>query len=63
MCDVDGSYLYRKHQRAIEAGIAVSPMAVPDPPVSGWELLTTENHNDISSKTPSVMPGMQKGVS
>lgn len=59
MCDVDGSYLYRKQQRAIEAGITVSPMDIPDPPISGWEQLTTENHKDISSIIPSVMPGIR----
>ena len=58
MCDVDGSYLFRKQQRAIEGGIAVSPTGVPDLPISGWEQLTTENHKDISSKIPLVMPGV-----
>ena len=59
VCDVDGSYLYRKQQRAIEAGVLVSPMDIPDPPISGWEQLTSENHKEISSKVPSVMPGTQ----
>ena len=57
MCDVDGSYLFRKQQRAIEAGIAVAPMDIPDPPISGWEQLTNENKYSISSKIPAVMPG------
>ena len=58
MCDVDGSYIFRKQQRAIEAGIAISPMDGPTPPISGWEQLTTDNQKDISSKIPSVMPGI-----
>lgn len=58
VCDVDGSYLFRQQQRAIEGSIAVSPMGVPDPPISGWEQLTTKNHKDISSKIPLVMPGI-----
>ena len=56
VCDVDGSYLFRKQQRAVEAGIAVFPTTIP---ILGWERLSTDNQEDISSKIPSVMPGIR----
>ena len=40
-----------------EAGISISPLCIIEPPICGWEQLTAENHSDLSSKIPSVMPG------
>ena len=57
VCDVDGSYLVRKQQRMSEAGIYISPLSITEPPICGWEQLTAENHSDLSSKIPSIMPG------
>ena len=56
--DVDGSYLYRKKQLldpndAIDGG---SPL--PEPPLSGWESVTSQNVQEMSKKIPLVTPGL-----
>ena len=50
VCDVDGTYLFRKQQQMIEAGVATTPLDIPDSPISEWELLKLENHKELSSK-------------
>ena len=34
--DVDGSYLSRKHQELLAAGVSVVPLGPPTLPPSGW---------------------------
>jgi hypothetical protein len=55
--DVDGSYLYRKHQQMKQQSRNVAPLGLPPPPVSGWELVCEDNHRDISSRIPKVTQG------
>ena len=52
--DVDGSYLYRKHQRLSTTFTLTS---LPGAPVAGWESVSAENCEEMGKKTPPVMPG------
>ena len=56
--DVDGSYLYRKEQNLIAAGVITSPVDLPEPPVAGWEQLKADNHTEFCPKIPQVTPGV-----
>ena len=56
--DVDGSYLYRKHQRLFESGFKVAPLDVPCPPITGWECITDENVCSVAPKVPRVTSGV-----
>ena len=55
--DVDGSYLYRKHQLLSE-GKCVVPLSLSDIPLSGWELVDKGNYTHMARKIPCVTPGM-----
>ena len=58
--DVDGSYLWRKHQRLIESGINVVLVGIPSPPLTGWESVTEANHKEYANKIPQVTAGMHE---
>ena len=54
--DVDGSYLYKKHQ--LQGSICSTDNAtIPDVPLSGWETVDTSNYSDMSKKIPMVTHG------
>ena len=57
MVDVDGSYLFRKHQRLAESGMKVAPLDIPPPPISGWTLVTEENVHSVAQEVPKVTSG------
>ena len=59
MVDVDGSYLYRKHQQLLSKGESVAPLSLPDIPLSGWEVVNEQNYTTMAKKIPCVTPGMQ----
>ena len=56
--DVDGSYLYRKHQLLLSKGKSVAPLSLPGIPLSGWELVDKGNYTRMAKKIPCVTPGM-----
>lgn len=60
--DVDGSYMYRKKQQLSSAGFTVTTLPVPTPPLSGWELVTSEDSASMSTNIPFVTPGLFEGM-
>ena len=59
--DVDGSYLYRKHQLLLSKGKSVVPLSLPGIPLSGWERVDKGNYTLVAKKIPCVTPGMLCG--
>ena len=57
MVDVDGSYMFRKHQRMAESGVNVAPLGIPPPPISGWDSVTEDNFRSLSGDIPRVTSG------
>ena len=57
MVDVDGSYMFLKHQRVAESGVNVAPLGIPPPPISGWDSVTEENFRSLSGDIPRVTSG------
>ena len=56
--DVDGSYHQRKHKQMIDAGVAVAHLGAPtSSPLTGWEVITEANVNDLAKKLPRVTSG------
>ena len=55
--DVDGSYLYRKHQRLEAAGVNVAPLETPSPPLTGWESVSEDNVKVLADNIPRVTAG------
>lgn len=53
--DVDGFFLYQKEKRLIDSGVVTSPLALPDPPLHGWEQLKADNHMHLSTKLPNIV--------
>ena len=41
-----------------EAGESVALPTSPSPPISGWKIITEENHRTIVLSVPCVTPGM-----
>ena len=57
--DVDGSFLWRKHQSLSEPGAKVVPLtATPVSPLSGWEAVTEANHREFTDRIPTVTSGI-----
>ena len=56
--DVDGSYLYRKHQLLLSKGKSIMPLSLPGIPLSGWEHVNKGNYTFMAKKIPCVTPGM-----
>ncbi|KAL5517990.1 hypothetical protein EMCRGX_G003649 [Ephydatia muelleri] len=52
--DVDGSYLYRKQQQHLPSATDISMLPVPAPPLMGWESVTKDNVDLISTRIPWV---------
>ena len=55
--DIDGSYLYKKHQHLAATGVNVAPLALPSPPLSGWESVTETNVKMLANNVPRVTSG------
>ena len=55
--DIDGSYLYKKHQRLAATGVNVAPLALPSPPLSGWGSVTETNVKMLANNVPRVTSG------
>ena len=53
MIDVDGSYLYRKQQLLTSKAGSIN-IAIPDMPLSGWEVVEESNYKDVSKQIPVV---------
>ena len=56
--DVDGSYLYRKHQLLLSKDKTVAPLSLPAIPLSGWEQVDKGNYTLMAKKIPCLTPGM-----
>ncbi len=54
LVDVDGSYLFRKHQRLAHDGTQIPPLDVP---LVGWEPVNAGNYMDMAKKIPRVTHG------
>ncbi len=54
--DVDGSFLYKKHQRLTATGVSVAPLD-PSQPLSGWESVTEANVKTLAKSVPKVTSG------
>ena len=55
--DIDGMYLWQKHQTMSESGINVVPVGIPSSPLTGWESVTEANHKEYANKIPQVTAG------
>ena len=55
--DVDGSYLFKKHQSLTDAGAQIAPLGISDVPMIGWEPVDAKNFKSMSEKIPRVTPG------
>ena len=55
--DVDGSYVYRKYKSLVDAGECFALPPCPSPPLSGWKVVTEENHLTIAPSIPPVTQG------
>ena len=55
--DVDGTYLYKKHQRFALKDANVALLTLPIPPLSGWESVTESNVKALAKKVPRVKSG------
>ena len=49
--DVDGSYLYLKHQRLTEEGVNVAQLDLPLPPLTGWETVNESNVRSLAVRS------------
>ena len=58
--DVDGSYLSRKHQQLLAAGVSVVPLGPPTLPPSGWSWITMgeANYAEVARKMTRMLPGL-----
>ena len=56
--DVDGSYLYRKHQQLQASDVNVAALDVPPPPLTCWESVSECNVNLLADKIPRVTRGI-----
>ena len=56
--DVDGSYLTQKLDKLKQSGLKIipSPLEFPSPPLSGWEIVSADNFEDIATRMLRVTP-------
>ena len=54
-----GSYLTQKLDKLKQSGLKIipSPLEFPSPPLSGWEIVSADNCEDIATRMPRVTPG------
>ena len=55
--DVDGSYLYRKHQLLSNSGCSVDVPVPSSPPLSGWITVSEKSIKEVVSSIPLVTSG------
>ena len=53
--DVDGSYLARKHQQLLMAGVNVGPLKLPPVPPTGWKAVDEINFKEVVEEMPRMM--------
>jgi len=54
LVDLGGSYLYRKHQKLVEADETVAPLACPSTPLTGWKAVNTTSVATVGPLIPIV---------
>jgi len=57
LVDVDGSYLYRKHQKLVEAGENIAPLPLPSPPLTGLRAVNSTSVATVGPLIPIVTNG------
>ena len=55
--DVDGSYLFRKHQQLLSQGLPLVPLDIPSTPLTGWEPVNAGNYFEMAKKIPRLTSG------
>ena len=55
--DVDGGCLARKWHRLSQEGLALEPLPIPQPPLTGWEELNADTLSQVATKIPKVSHG------
>ena len=55
--DVDSSYLNRKQQALLHAGVQVAPLPPPALPLAGWEVVTDSNVDTVPESIYTVTFG------
>jgi hypothetical protein len=60
--DVDGSYLYKKYKRMVDAGSSISPLGPPQQPPQGWVALPLSASEIESSTLVSSLPSVTAGL-
>ena len=56
--DMDGSYLARKHQQLLVAGVKVAPFGLPPLPPIGWTAVNETNFKEHVEEMPKMTSGM-----
>ena len=54
MIDVDGGCLARKWHQLSQDGLSLVPLPVPQPPLTGWEVLKLDTLPQVVTKIPKV---------
>ena len=62
MIDVDGSYLARKHQQLLTAGVNVAPLELPPVPPTGWKAVAEANFKEVGEEMPRMMSGIVQSL-
>ena len=55
--DNDGGSLARKWHRLSQEGVALEPLPIPQPPLTGWELLKQDVLDIMATKIPKISHG------
>ena len=55
--DVDGSYLFKKHQQLSSEGIQLPQLSLPETPLIGWEPVNITNYAEMAKKIPRITHG------
>ena len=55
--DVDGSYLFQKHQQLLSQGLPLVPLDIPSTPLTGWEPVNASNYFEMAKKIPHLTSG------
>ena len=55
--DMNGSYVNRKQQVFLHAGVQVAPLPPPAPPLAGWEVATDSNVDAVPESIYTVTSG------
>lgn len=55
--DVDGGCLARKWHQLSQDGASLEPLPVPQPPITGWEVLNVDSLPQMVARIPKVSHG------